>query len=201
MSSAPTIALSLAAWCLMLAGSFGIVAEYSTTAGDQRTPPAVWPRDSALHSAAGRSTLVMFMHPRCPCSRASLAELEAIVSAAPDRALIYVVFMRPDGAGAEWEDTDVWASAGRIEGVYRVVDRTGEEIERFNARTSGLVLLYDAHGELRFSGGITASRGHLGDNVGRRTVIGLLNGDASLEAEHPVYGCALHDAIESGSTR
>ena len=47
---------------------------------------------------------------------------------------------------------------------------------RFGSATSGQTLLYDGDGALRFSGGITGSRSHAGDNAGRRSLVALLNG-------------------------
>ncbi len=42
--------------------------------------------------------------------------------------------------------------------------------------TSGQVLLYDPSGRLAFSGGITAARGHVGDNAGSDAIVGLVMG-------------------------
>jgi hypothetical protein len=86
--------------------------------------------------------------------------------------------------------------------VTAVADPDGEEAQRFGAATSGHVLLFDPAGELRFSGGITASRGHVGDNDGCDRLIRLLT--AGVGAERPsgvgipavsrqplVYGCPI----------
>ncbi len=61
----------------------------------------------------------------------------------------------------------------------------------FGAETSGQVFLYDAQGSLRFSGGITESRGHVGDNAGRAAVEQLLQGKAPVKTRTPVFGCSL----------
>jgi hypothetical protein len=58
--------------------------------------------------------------------------------------------------------------------------------------TSGQVLLYDASGRLRFRGGIRPSRGHEGDNTGRRALEALLLGDgAAPPLSTAVFGCPL----------
>jgi hypothetical protein len=55
------------------------------------------------------------------------------------------------------------------------------------------VVLYSPNGELLFSGGITGSRGHAGQNPGEDAVIALVNG-RSLPLTHAhVYGCDLFD--------
>jgi hypothetical protein len=71
------------------------------------------------------------------------------------------------------------------------VDVGGAEASRFGARTSGYVLLYDASGKLTFQGGITGSRGHAGENIGRRTLQRILDAEPGPMHEHAVYGCAL----------
>jgi hypothetical protein len=51
--------------------------------------------------------------------------------------------------------------------------------------------LYAPTGKLLFSGGITASRGHEGDNVGRSAIVSfILNGHAPVN-HTPVFGCSL----------
>jgi hypothetical protein len=40
--------------------------------GRQRTLPATWPAETHLAQAADGSTVLMFAHPDCPCTRASL---------------------------------------------------------------------------------------------------------------------------------
>ena len=42
-----------------------------------------------------------------------------------------------------------------IPGVTTIVDRDGTQASLFGAETSGQVVLYDSHGELKFRGGIT----------------------------------------------
>jgi hypothetical protein len=141
----------------------------------------------------------MFVHPKCPCSRASLSELNIIMNADRDESSAVVVFLRPGGVEANWERTDTWTSAGIIPRATRVVDVDGVEAKRFGALSSGQVVLYDASGHLRFSGGITGSRGHAGDNVGRRTVLALLANAPTDQHEHAVYGCAMDES--SGSAK
>jgi len=62
---------------------------------------------------------------------------------------------------------------------------------RVGAETSGYVLLYDRSGQLRFRGGITAGRGHAGDNAGEDAVVALVTGRPASRQQTPVYGCSL----------
>lgn len=153
----------------------------ATTAGPAAASPARWPAGTQLARGAGL-TIAMFVHPECPCSRASLAELAAI---ALDRTTVVdLVVAGPDPRGA------IWDAAGRLPGVRRIVD-DGREAARFGALTSGYTVVYDRDGALRFSGGITGARGHTGDNVGRDAVQRLAAGGASELRSHPVFGCAI----------
>jgi hypothetical protein len=72
-------------------------------------------------------------------------------------------------------------------------DRNGVEAARFGAETSGFVTLFDVSGHLLFRGGITASRGHAGDNVGADAIVSLVNGAPARHRQTPVFGCGLLD--------
>lgn len=103
----------------------------------------------------------------------------------------YVLFMKPSGSGAYWDQTDLYRTATQIPGVTVVSDADGIEAHRFGAETSGHTLLFGADGRLLFSGGITASRGHVGGNAGESAVLAAIN-DASLKpARTMVFGCSL----------
>lgn len=67
------------------------------------------------------------------------------------------------------------------------------EARRFGARTSGFVVVYDAVGALRFSGGITVTRGHIGHNLGHVLVDELVHGLRNGTFQTPVFGCSLEE--------
>jgi hypothetical protein len=58
---------------------------YEGRPGQEATAPARWPAGSTLVRASGRSTLLMLVHSRCPCSRASLEELDRVMARGGDR--------------------------------------------------------------------------------------------------------------------
>jgi hypothetical protein len=72
-------------------------------------------------------------------------------------------------------------------------DQGGREAGLFGAATSGQTDLYDAHGTLKFSGGITAARGHAGDNAGRDALAAWISTGTAHRPGAPVFGCALAD--------
>jgi hypothetical protein len=135
----------------------------------------------------------MVVHPRCPCSRASLAELAVLMAQVRDRLAATVLFVEPAAASPEWTDGDLWETAGEIPGVERVRDEGGVLAARFHLATSGHAVLYGAGGDLLFSGGITAARGHSGDNAGRAAITRLVLSGASDAAWTSVFGCPLFD--------
>jgi hypothetical protein len=184
-------------WALLLLLGIKWVSDFERVPGALEAAPPTWPHESALSPQVGSSTLLMFVHPKCPCSRASLSELDAIMNSDPERTKAFVVFLRPKGAAADWERTDTWETAGTIPHTTRVVDRDGVEAGRFGAVTSGQVVLYDPLGHLEFSGGITESRGHVGKNVGRQTVLDLLTRAPTDRHEHAVFGCPLVETIDN----
>jgi hypothetical protein len=133
----------------------------------------------------------MFAHPHCPCTRASVGELAQIMAHALGKVNAYVLFVKPPNAPAGWDDTELRASAAAIPGVTVVTDENGKEAARFGAETSGHTLVFDRSGTLVFSGGITVSRGHAGDNAGESAVIAVLSQQAIERTRTPVFGCSL----------
>jgi len=183
--------LVLPVWALTVAAGFATLLAYEAAPGSSGAPPRDWPAGSRLRPATDRPTLVLFAHPQCPCTRASVAELAAIMTRCPDRTAAFVYFFRPAGKPPEWCDTDLWREATRIPGVEVAADVDGREAAAFGVETSGHVLLFDRAGRLRFGGGITASRGHEGDNPGRAAVVAVLTGVTPEVRSTPVFGCPI----------
>jgi hypothetical protein len=185
-----------ALWLSVIVAGVGFLWNYESTPGVAASAPGRWPAGSRIVPAADRATLVMLAHPQCPCTRASIGELARLMTQAQGRVTAYVLFVKPPGFSDGWERTDLWASAAAIPGVTVVRDDDGVEAARFGAATSGQTVLYDAAGKLIFSGGITAARGHAGDNAGRTAAVSLLVNNESGQKETPVYGCPLFARTE-----
>jgi hypothetical protein len=184
---------SITVWLLVVGVGLSVLWGYENTPGVAAEPPHMWPAQSQIQRAPDGDTLVMLVHPHCPCTRAGLGELASIMAHCQGRLKAYVLFLKPTGFSDDWEKTDLWQSAASIPGVYAVVDDGGAQASRFHAATSGQTILYDADGRLLFSGGITASRGHSGDNAGRSAIVSLVNAGAAERANTSVFGCPLFD--------
>lgn len=166
---------------------------YSSAPGIGADPPATWPAGSSRAALTQRPALLMFAHPRCPCTRASIGELDRLMARCHGEVDARVWFFVPEGESDAWARTDLWDQARGIPDVSIAVDRGGKEAARFHVHTSGQVLLYDPVRGLVFAGGITNGRGHSGDNFGSSALIRLLHSDVDALAQTPVYGCPLDD--------
>ncbi|HEX9983994.1 MAG TPA: hypothetical protein VGF69_12070 [Thermoanaerobaculia bacterium] len=172
-------------------GSFAMW-QFQRKAGEGATAPSSWPTSSRLSLAKDAPTVVMFAHPRCPCTRASVGELRELLSGPLRKARsVYVLVLKPREFPRDWEKTDVWHNAASIPGVTVISDVDGVEAARLGARTSGQTLVYAADGKLVFSGGITALRGEAGENLGSRSVGAVLAGQAPSRDVTPVFGCPI----------
>jgi len=103
----------------------------------------------------------------------------------------HILFVKPPGAPADWCDGELWKQAHDIADVNVAIDNDAKDAAIFGATTSGHVLVYDASGAIRFSGGITDGRGHEGENPGLSAILGLVHDGKTAVSTTPVYGCSL----------
>ena len=173
--------------------AFGSVAllRYEKAPGEETGVAANWPGQSNLPRSLELPTLLVFAHPKCPCTRATIGELAVLMANGAGKVSATVVFTKPAGVEDEWAETDLWRSAAAIPGVAVVHDDLGAEATRFGARTSGHAMLYASDGRLLFQGGITDGRGHAGANDGRLSVAAFLEGGKPRTLVTRAFGCAL----------
>jgi len=182
----------LAGWFVIVAGGFFGLFKYENSVGTAGVAPLFWPAESKLEHIQHMTTLIMVVHPQCPCTRASIEELAVFMTRFHGTVEAQVLFILPPQFEAGWEKTGTWYEASAIPGVRVTVDPDGREARRFGAQTSGQALIYDQHGRLIFKGGITGQRGHAGDNANLDAAIATLTGDENPTSVTPVYGCALN---------
>jgi len=178
-------------WLGLVSGGFFALMRYEHTPGAKVLDAANWPGNSYLELKKSGATLVMFVHPRCPCSRASIAELQKIMTRNKDRVAAYALFLSPGSFPAGWEKTDIWQSARRIAGLTVIKDIDGNEAKKFGPQTSGHTMVYKSNGELIYSGGITAARGQMGDNMGAKALVMSLDNGSKTTTRSNVFGCSL----------
>ncbi len=186
-------------WVVLLAGGWYILQCYQATPGSRGCVPEQWPAESKLTLDRTQPTVLLFAHRNCPCTRATLQELEYLLPNADGRCRAIVVLLAPGEAMLDRVGGNIEAQARALPRTEVRIDANGIEARRFRVRTSGHVLLYGSDGRLLFSGGITAGRGHAGDSAGRRAVLARLSKQEIGRETAPVYGCSLFNEEEEGN--
>jgi len=184
---------AMAAWAVLVTAGFFALWRYKATAAvaSETGPPARWPEGSRLRPATDRATLVLFAHPKCGCTHATVTELARLMARMHDQVEARIAVVRPAEVPADWDDTELVARAVAIPGATVSRDEGGIEANRFGVTASGHVVVYDRSGRRLFSGGLTSSRGHEGESFGSMRIHSLLTTGMADRADAPVFGCAL----------
>jgi len=179
------------AWIIAVVACGLFLISYENTAGPQARAQTSFPKVNGIQLDPHRFTLILFAHPKCPCTRATVNELNRVLSHTANKVSAHVCFLKPAGVAEDWTQTALWKSAADIPGVKVHEDLDSAIAKQFGASTSGDVVLYSPDGKLLFHGGITAGRGHEGDNAGASALVALVNGENAKSNRTPVYGCLL----------
>ena len=178
-------------WIAAIGAGMLVLLKHDYTPGITKTPAIHWPYDSQLRLANSCPTLIMFAHPQCPCTRASITELARLIASCKTKFKAYVLLFEPTVTPEGWDKTALWYSAKAIPGVTVLRDMDGIEAQRFHSTTSGQTMIYNPQGDLLFNGGITISRGHEGDNLGFDLAKLAINTSRSSNSQTPVFGCSI----------
>ena len=194
---------AIAAWVGCVGVGVAALIKYSSTPGTPAPLPARWPQQLPFKPQPSGFTLILTLHPHCPCSRATVGELARLMTRQAAGVRAYLLMVKPSGTPDRWELTSLWEQTRDIPGVVVMPDRNGALSQSLGATTSGQVFVFDPTGRALFSGGITAARGHMGDSVGSDAIASLLCGRATERHTAPVFGCPLQgssDLSASGAT-
>src|SRR5947209_9261566 len=101
--AAARVALALA-WVGAVAAGFVSLWAYEAAPGARGQAPERWPAESRLPRPASRGALVVAIHPRCPCSRATLEELAEVVDRCRGGLDVHVLCYRPPSADPGWAE-------------------------------------------------------------------------------------------------
>lgn len=186
-----------AVWLLAIGAGIALMLNYENTSGAEGITSEHWPAKAQIPLDPRRDTLVMFAHPKCPCTRASMDELSSLMEKCGGKVAAHVLFLKPKNFTEDWVESGLWKRAAAIPNVTVQADPEGLTAQRFGAETSGYVLLYSPNGQLLFSGGITGSRGHAGDNAGEDAIVELATGQNPGITHTMVYGCSLLDGCST----
>lgn len=180
-------------WLVASVLGLGLVWSHANAAGLAASPPARLPERFAR--TPGRWTLLVFLHPQCPCSRATLSELAKLLDRHGAKLSTRVFVWAPREAPPDFARSNLWTRARALPGADVVADVDGQAARELGARTSGQLVLFSPDGVERFSGGITPSRGHEGDSAGGMALRELLASEVSATGTAPVFGCALETPL------
>jgi hypothetical protein len=169
-----------------------VFVDYGAKATLTSPPKPLWPGGYALVRSESANTLTMFLHPNCPCSVASLEVLDQIVSRANRPVVAYVVFFAEGMGEQAVRESELWDLCAKKHRLIPRIDTRGELAQAFDVSVSGQTFLYNAGGEVTFSGGLTASRGQLEYSLGADAVVACLQGEPQTSSTARTFGCALY---------
>lgn len=178
-------------WFALLITGHVVLFEYEMTEGPLGNSKRIFPEKSAVQLTHGRQNIVLFLHPACPCSAATVDEFHELMHEGESDSIGKVVFFMPPEQESEWALLPIISSVKRIPNVSISYDTNGSQADLFGATTSGHVLIYDGRGILQFSGGITGSRGHTGNNKNLEIAKNTIIAKNPKFVTTPVFGCSL----------
>jgi hypothetical protein len=184
------IAAIVVLWVAGIAAGFGALQRYSSKAGPARGPDVQAEIHLASFRHPGRAVLVMAIHPLCPCTEASLAELGDLLARSRGACDAVLLQYHPSDGTPDWPVDTTPRVLGGVK-VPVVLDRGGEIASAIGAETSGHAVLVDATGAVRFHGGLTIARGHRGRSPAQDAILDVLAGGHPTMSTAPVYGCTL----------
>jgi hypothetical protein len=184
-------AIAALVWATSVFVAAGVLMWTSLQPGSPAEPPPTLPASAATFQRTGVTTLFVALHPHCPCSRATIVNLEGALNAPNHNTNVIALIYRPRDRSADWTQTDTVQRLSALPGVRTVTDLDGHTAATLGMKTSGQIVAYDADGRLVFSGGITPSRGHEGESAGLQALSTLLANRSPTLAATSVYGCPL----------
>lgn len=152
--------------------------------------PGTWPVGTSIKRPTDAWSLVVAAHAKCPCTRATISELNRVLGRVHNNVHVIALLFRPSSE-KEWLHSDISNALAETPKTTIVDDMDGLQAAKFGATTSGEVFLYGPDGTLQFHGGITSARGHEGDSVGADSVVKLVNLQSSSVRQTPTFGCSL----------
>ena len=85
-------------WALAVAAGVHTLARYEATPGRAGQPPTSWSPEGRIAAPRGAVRLLLALHPRCPCSRASVAQLARVMARCDGTLSARALVFTPDKA-------------------------------------------------------------------------------------------------------
>src|SRR5262249_36879308 len=138
--------------------------------------------------------LLVFLHPHCPCSRATVDEIAGVLARCPGPVSVRAFLPAPPAPAEGWADTPLRADLPPLS-APEAPDAPGPPAHPSGARPPGPPVASSADGRLPFRGGVPAGRGPRGPNPGREALLAALR-DGLPSPPSPVFGCPLFPSPE-----
>lgn len=194
------------------------LARFSVTAGEQAAAPAQFPANLSASSNSPASQVVsrlaphiplllVFVHPRCSCTPATLEQLDTVLSSVPVPVQVDLVVYNSRALDdtpnldrlREQTDAAIHNQSAPLGGFVNplhypaqlVPDTNGLLARRFGAATSGEVVLYSPDGRLLYQGGITPMRAHIGRTPASDALRTALTTGKPQSKTFSVFGCPI----------
>lgn len=194
------VTIASAVWLLAIVVVFGAFTRYHIAAGANANAPDILPASIVCKQSDCKDYhLLFFVHPGCPCTKASWYELERVLHPISTRTHVTAIVLEYNYSIPAQDHTEV----AKLVGASEFVDvlYLPEQIVRdeFGVTTSGQCLMYNASKNLVFEGGVTPSRNHTGPNKGIEELLRIA-GPQGYKLQVPkgqpvaktrVYGCDL----------
>ncbi|MFK7817562.1 MAG: hypothetical protein AB8G99_02490 [Planctomycetaceae bacterium] len=188
---------AIALWLVAALTGMALLTLCSATPGSPANTPSQWPSETGFQPSSEQASIVVFLHPHCACSVASVRQLERALPHIAQPVSLRLFFYCPGGEADIWVRANVWDAASHLPGADRVIDRDGKTARQFGATTSGHICVFSSDGRLVFSGGITPGRGHEGDNPASDALVSAANGILSEPFISPAFGCPFFENDQS----
>lgn len=183
----------IAAWfCLCVAGMAWLW-RWENRPGRAADAPASWPASFLSLRSPGTETIVVALHPKCTCTRSTIAELSRLLLRHGGQIHALVLVFAPDSAARDWDFRPTVMAARALPYTRVLLDTDGLAERAFGAHTSGQALLFDATGRLRFAGGLTPSRAVEGDSSWPSALDHVVFAAGDSASRSPVFGCSIDD--------
>ncbi len=176
-------------WLNLILASIYYMSNYMFKESVESQAPSVFPANNWVKLNTRKNNLVLFLHPHCPCSFATVNELKRVL--ARTDVDLSVVFIDLDKS-YDLSRQELFKQVSQIKAAKIIIDKNNVMTKAFKVYTSGTILAYNKDGGLIFQGGITAGRGEEGDNLAKNKLVQSLKCQKMSQAQ--VFGCSLLDS-------
>lgn len=185
----------LALWAAAVGtGSWFMLGHEFEVTASTKSVPNLPPELGRMVPESKPLTIVIAIHPECPCTGASIEQLDRLMTRNPESIQAVALLWAEESNPTHSPAGDYQRRLSALPNVTIVADPGGEKAKSFGAVVSGSVAAYDANGNLRFQGGLTASRGHAGSSAGMDILEAIARGQPTGDfAETPAFGCAFEE--------